>query len=111
MARQERNWMKIKRLTGKTALSQVVVTRSRRAIARKHEVLTEEQAREIANLSSAWKDIKFAANNGIFQASELVLAGRFSWDASQQEAPLVDSSGYVYGYNALEGVTRTWWAA
>ena len=103
--------LRTERLTGKQCLSEIVVTCSRRVIARKHEVLTKEQAQEVVSLPSVWKDIKFAANNAIFQASKWVLAGRFSWDISQQEAPLVDSQGYVYGYNALEGVTRTWRAA
>ena len=99
--------LRIERLTGKQCLSEIVVTRSRRVIAQKHEVLTKEQAQEIVNLPSVWKDIKFAVNNTIFQASALVLAGRFSWDASEQEAPLVDSQGYVYEYSAVHGVYRT----
>ena len=88
--------LRTERLTGKTCLSEIVVARSRRVIAQEGEVLTEGQAREIVGLPSVWKDIKFAANNGVFQASEWVLAGRFSWDASEQFAPLVDSYGHIY---------------
>ena len=88
--------LRTERLTGKTCLSEIVVTRSRRVMAQEGEVLTEGQAQEIVGLPSVWKDIKIAANNGVFQASELVLAGRFSWDISEQQAPLVDSYGHVY---------------
>lgn len=88
--------LRTERLTGKTCLSEIVVTRSRRVIAQEGDILTEKQARAIVNLASVWKDIKFAANNGVFQASEWVLAGQFSWNISQQKAPLVDSYGHIY---------------
>ena len=88
--------LRTERLTGKTCLSEIVVTHSRRVIAQEGDILTKEQAQEIAVLASVWKDIKFAVNNGVFQASEWVLAGRFSWDALEQQAPLVDSYGHVY---------------
>lgn len=88
--------LRTERLTGKVCLSKIVVTSSKRVIAQEGDTLTEEQAQEIVSLASVWKDIKFAANNAVFQASEWVLAGRFSWAISEQKPPLVDSYGNVY---------------